>query len=328
MTSKKPSSKVFFLRFSFVIAFDRFFQSFFLSLCFLSLPVAVSKTKNKNDERSHHCSLQHQPPRPDRDARRRPAHQQAARRVSCLREEGEREEEERAEEVKERKRKRTREREKTLTKEKRRLFSLSLSLSLYPKKQRVVQGAQWRARGDQPRGRTRVQGEIERERVKERKRERERKREKSNCRKALSVFFFLPFLLTLTPLPLFLSPLHPSQTKTKKVMTVDEWSSRWKRNDDFPDCLHCGSHDSTRECHFVQTWCRAKKCWEAESLCMSCLRFSWRSYRDPDFKTPEQYEAERWAELLGRKVKLIGGDEEEEEGEKKKVAAAKIKASS
>jgi hypothetical protein len=24
-------------------------------------------------------------------------------------------------------------------------------------------------------------------------------------------------------------------------MTVDEWSSRWKRNDRFPDCLACGS---------------------------------------------------------------------------------------
>ena len=94
-------------------------------------------------------------------------------------------------------------------------------------------------------------------------------------------------------------------------MTVDEWSSRWKRNDDYPECLHCGSTSATRECHFVQTWCRAKKCWEAESLCVSCLRFSWRSYRDPDFKTPEQYEAERWAELLGRKlaVKEEGGEE-------------------
>ena len=76
-------------------------------------------------------------------------------------------------------------------------------------------------------------------------------------------------------------------------MTVDEWSSRWKCNDDYPECLHCGSSTSTRECHFVQTWCRAKKCWEAESLCLCCQRFSWRSYRDPDFKTPEQYEAER-----------------------------------
>lgn len=109
-------------------------------------------------------------------------------------------------------------------------------------------------------------------------------------------------------------------------MTVDEWSSRWKRNEDYPLCLHCGDSKNTRECHFVQTWCRAKKCWEAESLCMSCQRFSWRSYRDPDFKTPEQYEAERWAELLGRKLSLAGaGGEVEEKGKQKEK---KIKASS
>lgn len=111
-------------------------------------------------------------------------------------------------------------------------------------------------------------------------------------------------------------------------MTVDEWSSRWKRNDDFPECLHCGSASHTRECHFVQTWCRAKKCWEAESLCLACQRFSWRSYRDPDFKTPEQYEAERWAELLGRKLAVK--DKEGGEGGvvSSSAAATKIKASS
>ena len=124
-------------------------------------------------------------------------------------------------------------------------------------------------------------------------------------------------------------------------MSVDEWSSRWKRNDDYPECLHCGSTSATRECHFVQTWCRAKKCWEAESLCVSCQRFSWRSYRDPDFKTPEQYEAERWAELLGRKLAVKGAGEEGGErggGERGAVggavssssspSATKIKASS
>lgn len=51
---------------------------------------------------------------------------------------------------------------------------------------------------------------------------------------------------------------------------------------------------------------------------MSCLRFSWRSYRDPDFKTPEQYEAERWAELLGRKLGVKEG--EGELGKKKSVS--------
>ena len=34
-------------------------------------------------------------------------------------------------------------------------------------------------------------------------------------------------------------------------MPVSEWSHRWKRNDDFPECLHCKSHN-TKEHHFVQ----------------------------------------------------------------------------
>jgi hypothetical protein len=36
-----------------------------------------------------------------------------------------------------------------------------------------------------------------------------------------------------------------------KIMTVDEWSSRWKKNDAFPECLQCGSK-STKEHHFTQ----------------------------------------------------------------------------
>ena len=34
-------------------------------------------------------------------------------------------------------------------------------------------------------------------------------------------------------------------------MTVNEWSARWKRNDDFTDCLHC-SGQNTKEHHFTQ----------------------------------------------------------------------------
>lgn len=48
----------------------------------------------------------------------------------------------------------------------------------------------------------------------------------------------------------------------------------------------------------LQTWCRGKRVWESESLCLDCHKFSWRGYRDPDFKTPEQYEKERWGALV------------------------------
>ena len=50
-----------------------------------------------------------------------------------------------------------------------------------------------------------------------------------------------------------------------------------QRNDDFPDCLACGSM-RTREHHFRQEWCRGNKSWTAESLCLDCHCFSWRSY--------------------------------------------------
>ena len=113
-------------------------------------------------------------------------------------------------------------------------------------------------------------------------------------------------------------------------MTVHEWAARWKRNDDYPDCLSCGS-SNTKEHHFTQvpgstrrklarfftkdtcccptglndlralpaqTWCRGKKKWESELLCMDCHSFTWRDYADPDFKTPEEYERERWEQLM------------------------------
>ena len=34
-------------------------------------------------------------------------------------------------------------------------------------------------------------------------------------------------------------------------MTINEWSARWKRNDDFPECLKCRSNN-TKEHHFTQ----------------------------------------------------------------------------
>ena len=48
----------------------------------------------------------------------------------------------------------------------------------------------------------------------------------------------------------------------------------------------------------VQTWCRAKKKWESELLCMDCHSYTWREYCDPDFKTPEEYEREKWQALM------------------------------
>lgn len=47
-----------------------------------------------------------------------------------------------------------------------------------------------------------------------------------------------------------------------------------------------------------QTWCRGKRVWESEALCLDCHKFSWRAYRDPDFKTPAQYEKEHWTQLV------------------------------
>ncbi len=54
-----------------------------------------------------------------------------------------------------------------------------------------------------------------------------------------------------------------------------------------------------REFSIMQTWCRGKKKWESELLCMDCYSFSWRSYSDPDFKTPEEYEREKWESMMG-----------------------------
>ena len=56
----------------------------------------------------------------------------------------------------------------------------------------------------------------------------------------------------------------------------------------------------------LQTWCRGKKTWESELLCLDCHHFSWRSYKDPDFKTPEEYERDRWdAIIAGQDIAIV-----------------------
>ena len=45
--------------------------------------------------------------------------------------------------------------------------------------------------------------------------------------------------------------INPSVGHGYKIMTVDEWAARWKRNDAFPECLQCGGK-STKEHHFTQ----------------------------------------------------------------------------
>jgi len=86
-------------------------------------------------------------------------------------------------------------------------------------------------------------------------------------------------------------------TEWMKIMTVAEWTSRWKQNDRFPDCLACGS-TNTKEHHFTQTWCRGKKKFESETICMDCHMWSWRSYVDPDFLTPEEFDKIRWEKMV------------------------------
>ena len=95
--------------------------------------------------------------------------------------------------------------------------------------------------------------------------------------------------------------INPSVGHGYRIMSVDEWSARWKANEAFPDCLRCGGK-RTKEHHFTQTWCRGKKRWESESLCLDCHTFSRRAYVDPDFRTPEEYEKDRWTVRAGRWV--------------------------
>ena len=46
--------------------------------------------------------------------------------------------------------------------------------------------------------------------------------------------------------------INPSIGHGYKIMTVDEWSARWKRNDDFANCLQCDG-TNTKEHHFIHT---------------------------------------------------------------------------
>ncbi|CAK0783986.1 hypothetical protein CVIRNUC_007189 [Coccomyxa viridis] len=98
--------------------------------------------------------------------------------------------------------------------------------------------------------------------------------------------------------------INPSIGHGFKIMPVSEWSARWKRNDDFPDCLQCKG-TNTKEHHFTQTWCRGKKLWESELLCLDCHHFSWRSYKDPDFKTPEEFERDRWDAIIAGQTSIL-----------------------
>ena len=58
-------------------------------------------------------------------------------------------------------------------------------------------------------------------------------------------------------------------------------------------CSKC-PHPFTTPPSTNQTWCRGKKKWESETVCLDCHSFSKRSYSDPDFKTPEEYDKDRW----------------------------------
>lgn len=45
--------------------------------------------------------------------------------------------------------------------------------------------------------------------------------------------------------------INPSVGAGFKVMSVAEWAARWKRSEEFPDCLACGS-SNTKEHAFTQ----------------------------------------------------------------------------
>ena len=51
-----------------------------------------------------------------------------------------------------------------------------------------------------------------------------------------------------------------------------------------------------------QTWCRGKKHWESEAVCLDCMQYSFRGYRDPDFQTPEEFEKARWTALVAEQA--------------------------
>lgn len=45
--------------------------------------------------------------------------------------------------------------------------------------------------------------------------------------------------------------INPTVGFGLKIMTVEEWSARWKPNEAFTECLNCGSKN-TKEHHFMQ----------------------------------------------------------------------------
>jgi hypothetical protein len=49
---------------------------------------------------------------------------------------------------------------------------------------------------------------------------------------------------------------------------------------------------------FYQTWCRGRKHWESESLCLACHAFSRHAYRDADFESPEEAEKRLWTAMV------------------------------
>lgn len=91
--------------------------------------------------------------------------------------------------------------------------------------------------------------------------------------------------------------INPSIGSGYKVMSVREWAARFAHNDDFPECSACGSTD-TKEHHFVQTWCRGKKKWTSEVVCLDCHAFTLRDYVDPDFLTPEEHMKQLWRDIV------------------------------
>ncbi len=109
---------------------------------------------------------------------------------------------------------------------------------------------------------------------------------------------------------------------------MDEWAARWKPSAHFPACGACGG-TRTKEHAFEQTWCRGRKRWTSEAVCLvrprheapaeprrctwtarrhlplrqcvphllqDCHAFTLREYADPDFKTPEEWDKEQWTE--------------------------------
>ena len=76
-------------------------------------------------------------------------------------------------------------------------------------------------------------------------------RERRVRKKTLAPVRACPFPGLPPPLRPLTPPAHPLSPRLSQVMSVSEWAARWKRNDDFPDCLHCGG-DNTKEHHFMQ----------------------------------------------------------------------------